>query len=397
MGKVVAVVPRWDGVRVITEGRRPPGVDGWDVGVSVALWGVLFFVPGARVCWSGLVALGLAAGLVEGTGSYRRWRLERELAELPEVAWERRKDLGMQRGVSYLRDGFEAYYPGQTREMLASLSSYGVDAIAVVPYGFYRQGAAEVEMGREAGDEGLYLGLMKVAHARGIRVMVKPQLWVVPGMYPGAIKVEAGRARDAWFGSYRRWIAHWARIAEKGKADLFAVGTELEHLSGDAGQWREVVREVRGLYGGALVYAANQGKDFEEMPWWDALDYIGLNEYYPLGDGLDLRPVIEKVERVQKRYGKPVILTEAGFASVAGSHREPWAEPRRPVDLEHQKRCYEAVLRAFWGKPWFAGMYWWKVSANGRGGREDRSLTPWGKPAMEVVKRYYEMGQARPR
>ncbi len=33
-----------DGVRVITEGRRPPGVNGWEVGLSLGLWGVKLLV-----------------------------------------------------------------------------------------------------------------------------------------------------------------------------------------------------------------------------------------------------------------------------------------------------------------------------------------------------------------
>jgi len=53
---------------------------------------------------------------------------------------------------------------------------------------------------------------------------------------------------------------------------------------------------------------------------------------------------------------------------------------------------YQAIFRAFYNKPWFEGMYWWKVGTNGFGGSGDTSLTPWGKPAMEVVKRWYEGG-----
>lgn len=106
--------------------------------------------------------------------------------------------------------------------------------------------------------------------------------------------------------------------------------------------------------------------------------------------------MIRTVETVRKKFDRPVILTEVGFASVSGSHREPWSEPRRDADWTHQTRCYEALMAAFWKQPWFYGMYPWKVSAHGDVGPEDRSLTPWKKPAMEVVKRYYRMdsGQA---
>ncbi|HET7102290.1 MAG TPA: hypothetical protein VFJ52_14140, partial [Terriglobia bacterium] len=35
-------------------------------------------------------------------------------------------------------------------------------------------------------------------------------------------------------------------------------------------------------------------------------------------------------------------------------------------------------------------MYWWKVGTNGFGGADDTSLTPWGKPAMQVVRKWYQ-------
>jgi hypothetical protein len=35
-------------------------------------------------------------------------------------------------------------------------------------------------------------------------------------------------------------------------------------------------------------------------------------------------------------------------------------------------------------------MYWWKVGSNGFGGPKDRSHTPWRKPAMEVVRKWYQ-------
>jgi hypothetical protein len=89
-----------------------------------------------------------------------------------------------------------------------------------------------------------------------------------------------------------------------------------------------------------------------------------------------------------------VLFTEGGYSSYTGGHRQPWAENDGPVDLEMQAKAYDAVLAAFWDKPWFYGAYWWKIGSNSFGGPLDRSHTPWGKPAMAVVKRWY--GRAAP-
>ena len=157
-------------------------------------------------------------------------------------------------------------------------------------------------------------------------------------------------------------------------------------------EWRQLIARARQLYPGPLVYAAVQGPEFETIRFWDALDYIGLNNYYPLPDDLSADAVLQKVEAVQRQFNKPVIFPEAGFASLKNPHRAPWDETHRELSPEDQARCYEAVLRAFYRKPWFQGVYWWKVGTNGMGGPQDASHTPWGKPAMDVVARWYKTG-----
>lgn len=63
------------------------------------------------------------------------------------------------------------------------------------------------------------------------------------------------------------------------------------------------------------------------------------------------------------------------------------------LDLELQSACCEAVFEAFWNKPWFAGMYWWKWLTHGRGGPFDASHKPVGKPALELVRRWYSSAE----
>ena len=60
------------------------------------------------------------------------------------------------------------------------------------------------------------------------------------------------------------------------------------------------------------------------------------------------------------------------------------------VDTGEQARAYEATYRAFYDKPWFYGMYWWKWYSTGfGGGPNDGLLTPMNKPAAEVMARWY--------
>ena len=294
----------------------------------------------------------------------------------------------LQKGVNFTAEGRGGYGSPQALEVLRQLPAYGINAIAIVPYGMTRSGTPSIRHGGLERNDDIER-LAAEAHALRIRVMLKPQIWM-PGGFIGDLDFNSDADRAAWFKEYREFIQHYAALAKRIKADIFCVGTELSKLSSRDGEWRRIIADVRKIYKGPLTYAAVQGPEFETLRFWDALDYIGLNNYYPLPDDLSASAVVAKVEAVQRRYKKPVIFPEAGFSSLEGPHRAPWDETPRKLSMEDQARCYEAVFRAFWGKPWFKGVYWWKVGTNGFGGPQDGSHTPWRKPAMEVVRRWYK-------
>jgi len=296
-----------------------------------------------------------------------------------------------QKGVNFTAEFPNRYDSEGARRTLRLLPAYGVNAIALVPYGWSSQKPPRVHIGGGPdtweSDEGVEQ-LSRLAHYLGMRVLLKPAIW-------DAYKIELPSRTDraTWFDQYGLFLEHYAQLAKQIHADIFCIGGEFTHLTQDDRKWRQLIRRVRGLYPGPLVYAANFGAEFEAITFWDALDYIGLQEYYPLPDDLSTDSVLGTVETVQQRSQKPLIFTEAGFTSSEAPNRAPWEDTKsRKVSLEAQARCYDAILRAFYNKPWFQGVYWWKVGTDGDGGAEDVSLTPWGKPAMDVVKRWYTHG-----
>lgn len=298
-----------------------------------------------------------------------------------------------QKGVSVSAEGWGGYESESARRTLERLRQLGVDSVALVPYGFAERDHPEVRLNTGTGSWESDLGLeqmSRVAHALGMKVMLKPGIWVGGGGYAGQLDFPSPADRAKWFEEYGRFNEHYAQLATKIHADLFCVGGEFEKLTPDEAAWRKLIARARGLYPGPLVYAANFGTEFESIRFWDALDYIGLQDYYPLPDDLSTDEVVRKVEAVQQKYQRPVIFTEAGFPSREGANRNPWEDGRgSKLALDLQARCYQAVFKAFYDKPWFEGVYWWKVGTDGFGGPEDTSLTPWGKPAMDVVKQWY--------
>ena len=292
------------------------------------------------------------------------------------------------KGVNFTAEGPHPYGSVSAGERLARLPDYGVNAVALVPYAAQRLGDSEIRFPlRMERDEAIEADARR-AREHGLRVVLKPQVWVRGG-YPGDLEIQDAGGRAAWFASYRRLVAHYAALATRIEAAVFCVGVEFARLTPYENEWRELIKVAREGFGGPLTYAANFGEEFESVGFWDALDYIGLDNYYPLPEDLSTDAVVERVERVQRRYGKPVLMTEVGFTPHERTHERPWEdEPGGAFSLEAQTRATEATLRGFYGREWLAGMFWWKVGTC-RGGVDDPSHRLWGKPALDAIGRWY--------
>lgn len=342
--------------------------------------------------WPGFAASALLLGV---TFAGSQWSQAREkearqaaIAALPkpEPTAPYAKDY-FHKGVSYTAEGI-SYQSPAAKAMLAELPPFGVNAIALVPYGFSPRGETAIRIpGRSdtwESEDGMEI-LTAEAHRFGMRVMLKPHVWRLQGRTPIA-DTEA----KLWLAAYRPFIEHYAAFAARIHADIFCIGTELRGLTSHEAEWRDIIAGVRSLYHGPIVYAANHGEEFETLRFWDALDYIGIDNYYPLDDSYSAAALIGKIETVQQKFNRPVLFTEAGFGAHKDSHQQPWEdETNKPLDLAEQARSYEGLLNAVYTRPWFRGVYWWKVGTNGYGGPDNNSMTPWRKPAMDVVKRFY--------
>ena len=296
-----------------------------------------------------------------------------------------------------------------------ALALHHVNWIVQTPFGWQR-GHDSTEIGlvtdgriywgeRDAG----LLETARLARQQGIRTLLKPHIWLsraADGKWRSDIAMADDAAWAEWFSSYRTFILHYARLAEEMGAGGFSVGTELrETVRHDPGAWRRLIADVREVYSGKLTYAANWYREFEEVPFWDDLDYIGVQAYFPLSDSREptleqlvegWAPHLEAIRRVQKEFGKPVLFTELGYRSSADAAIEPWKWPaQRPDtgaagDEGTQVRAFRAFFETFWDEPWFAGAYVWKWYPTS-GGRTDGPLgfSPQGKAAERTLADWY--------
>lgn len=241
------------------------------------------------------------------------------------------------------------------------------------------------------------------ASAAGLELALQPQVDLDDGTWRGNI---APPEPAAWFDSYRAFVLPWAALAESLGARRFVVGTELAGTVDEATRWRELIREVRGVFSGELVYAASWD-EAGRVPFWSDLEAIGVDFYFPVATRADpgrlealagWQPWLDRLDLLHRQVGRPILLTEIGYRSVAGAGTQPYESGGAgPPDLTEQADLYWAALEACAGEPWIEGMSWWDWPADGSGGPLDTGYTPRGKPAETELRDAWEGAADGPR
>ncbi len=248
--------------------------------------------------------------------------------------------------------------------------------------------------------------VIELSHRFGLKVMLKPAVDLShdPTHWRGDIGTAflTEEAWGRWFASYRGFIYHYAVLAQDSHVDLLSIGAELVGTTDRERDWRVVIAGVRAVFQGPITYAANWGGEETRMRWWDAVDYIGVNAYYPLTrtpnptvdelkDAWITKSYVGMLERLARTFNKQLILTEIGYRSIDGAVGAPWDfETAGAVNVQEQANAYQAALETFWDRRWLAGFFWWnwEIDPNA-GGPNDRGYTPQQKPAEQILTAFY--------
>jgi hypothetical protein len=309
-----------------------------------------------------------------------------------------------QRGITFVSWQKGEYSTEAAEQSLADLASTGANWVAIIVT-VYQKTPSDTKIvatERTATDDDLVLIISK-AHELGLEVLLKPHVDIdTPGHWRGQIAFATDDDWQAWFTSYQQMINHYAELAKKTRTEAFCVGTELVKTSGRSAEWKRVVAEVRQRFAGKLTYASNHD-EAGNVKWWSALDYIGVDAYYALPSPSD-NPTVEELKaawasqghvkalkQLAQEYKRPVLLTEIGYRSVKEAHQAPWQwRNEAEIDLKLQANLYQAVLETFSSEEWVAGIFFWNWLADpNQGGANDPDYTPHGKPAEDVLRRFY--------
>jgi len=345
-----------------------------------------------------------------------------------------------QKGMSYVGFSNDVFLSPESDASLDRLALTGTKWLSLVPI-WYQDDFQSTKISPSADltpSDASVRHVIKYVKAKGWGVLLKPYVDPLDETWRALIQPTSW---STWFTSYRAFLLHYAQIAQEENVEELSIGTEMASSESQVAEWRNTIAAVRAIYKGKLTYAATHtdvfglngkllGGGYQNIAWWDALDYIGIDAYFGLvPDSGKLTTTVEKkkkggtttsvpvdvliagwkvaldqVEQWRAARGlttKPVIFTEIGIQSSRGAAVDPGDFSRTgPVDLELQRAYYESAFRASGDRPWLAGFFWWwwdnPTTGDYLGGPRDNTYTPKGKPAEAELTKWYTGVATRP-
>ncbi|MBO0590692.1 glycoside hydrolase [Cellulophaga sp. E16_2] len=307
-------------------------------------------------------------------------------------------------GVSFVSSRIEV-----AQEHIQEVVDLNANHAAVMPFGFIRDlSSPEVKFntdkqwfGETKSGAKQYIEML---HKNKIEVMLKPQIWIWRGEFTGNLKMNSEEEWQTLEQSYSDFILTYAQLAQEANVEILCIGTELEQfVVNRPNYWSKLILEIKEVYKGKLTYAANWD-EYAKVPFWKALDYIGVDAYFPLSE--EKLPSVAALRKGWKKWkpamkelsiavDRPILFTEYGYRSMDYTAKKPWLVDRNDenVNLEAQVNATEAIIQEFWSEDWFAGGYVWKwfIDHKQSGGGNDNRFTPQNKPAEETLRQLYKV------
>lgn len=243
---------------------------------------------------------------------------------------------------------------------------------------------------------------IKMMHLNGIKVMLKPQIWIGRGEFTGYISMKNEKDWKMFEQNYRDMILLYAKLAQEIQVEMFCIGTELSNFVSKRPEfWRSLILSVKEVYSGELTYAENWDK-IDKVPFWSDVDYIGVDAYFPVSEektstlkGLKTswQPILQNLEALSNTQNKPILFTEFGYRSINYAGKQPWDSSR--IDGQYNETNQDILLKGLfeniWDRPWFAGGFLWKWfhNSNRHSNLQNNRFNVQNKKAESSVRNYY--------
>lgn len=315
------------------------------------------------------------------------------------------EDIDFMNGVSFVAPSREI---GSNPFMPVKMIN--ADWVALMPFAFISEKTPEVIFDRERqwwGEKTIgTIKTIEFAKQHNLKILLKPHVWVKNQGWTGEFKLQDEEEWLIWEKSYETYILNYAAIADSLDVDAFCIGLEFKHAVNERPNfWGNLINKVRDIYSGKITYAANWD-NFKNIPFWDEIDFIGINAYFPLSskDTPDVKELRaswndekQSLFELSMKHKKPIVFTEFGYRSIDKAAGNQWElEHHRRFkgqpNFEIQERAYEALFNTFWDEPWFKGGFLWKWYPDLYRNLDSQNsdYTPQKKPVEKIIRERYK-------
>lgn len=235
---------------------------------------------------------------------------------------------------------------------------------------------------------------LRQARSRGLRTTVMPIVVLESrgeGEWRGTLDP---REPSRFWTNYGVLLQQLARDAAFVDAERLVVGSELCALERQEAAWRAQIADVRAVFDGRVTYSANWDH-YRSVPFWDAVDEVGTTAYFPVDDhpAEQWRRALDAKRDFAEAVGKPLIITEYGYPSIASAAERPWDETTGAAeDLALQAELYQTALDAMDAAAIDARFAWTWFGTGAAGVGE---FSPRGRPAATVLAQHFTTRSAQ--
>lgn len=333
------------------------------------------------------------------------------------------KGIGFEEPPAPRAQGFLS--PGFAGE-LAEVASIGANAIEIDCFSIGEPDPARVAgparrrgIGPLEGDLSVFTGLSR-ARSQGLVTLLQPHLQSAPGGTWSGSWLRNGRpAWSEFFDDYRRFLVHYALLAELSGCDVLSLGSNISEVTrataeGRRGRpeeiewkregWSRVIAAARGAFSGKLTYAAGSIEEAGKIAFWTELDAIGI-EWCPqmrIAPGSSepagrwqfaakLNAQWIALDELAKKHARPILVTRAGFTpGVNAPQLARFGPGSSDGDLaSFQFEMLRSVLESA-SKARLQGVFTWRWSTDpGDAGANERDYLFRQKPAEAAVRRMF--------
>ena len=286
----------------------------------------------------------------------------------------------------------------------------GFREVSIIPYRFVDSATGVISatsvngLAAPSSDAQIAAALAK-AEALGMTATLNPFLHPdnasgIGHVWRGGLNFTEPTLLETFFTNYTAYITSMADLAVAGGADRMLIGSEMVALTGNSSAeayWRSLITAVDGIFGGTISYAANH-TEYAGVPFWDALDEVGVDAYFGLASSAQASgvgnpsvatitanwaPHLATLKSFGLGEGKPIVLTEWGCVPQDLTTVEPWNwDPNATPDPLEQLNAYQATVTATdLTGDWLGGINFWHWSMPGNDGSAFH-LTPASLPGQ---------------